>query len=896
MIATCALLGAACIVVAAQEIPTEDDLVLLQPYLERVPLGDGIEAFAAHGTVLVPLGEICRLLAFGIQVDPERTHASGYFISPKRSFSLDLDRGLVEVAGRPASLGRAVRMPRDLYVDVESLAAWFPLEVKVYLKESIVMFTPRERLPIQDTWARDAAYGRNPISRYGVAEPSQGPVRPVPFDFFDLPAVDLNLGLTQSQDPARTQGSGTATLGGDLLWMSSDLFLCRDTTGSWGNSRYSLFREDPEGRLLGPMKARRLVLGDLLTSPAMDLVGALPQGRGVSLDNFPVTYRTRFSSQTFRGQLAEGWSVELFQNDALIAFQRSRADGLYDFPDVPLRFGVNEFRLVFHGPLGENRVQSYRLDIAQNQVPPGTFYYGIAGVRPTQKDLGLADISTVAGAPPPEPRQAYLAQGEYGLSKTFSILAGSSGLQLQDGGHHYETIGGKGVWSFLAAQVTAAQDHGPDATLGRALEGIVSTGLGYSSLTVRRDQFSGGFQRSIYDSTELGAFAEKVKNATGVNLNLSGKLFGSPSSVAAELDQEGYQDGRHGVRERGLLATQIGSVNYTNMLNRLSLPDQSLPMQGIFTATSFIQAWGGTGTLWYTRAQPTGWGLQAQYYGTGGWQYQAGFRSPLGPADIPGYQAAFELMAGVAKLSGHCGFSFNLQKAGSNFTAALQFQVSLGREPRTGKWSADAQSLATTGAVSAVAFMDARGDRVRQPGDANLADTRFKVGGAETSNRIEDPVVTFITKLPRSQPVALSLDETSLDDPSQQSVEKVITVVPRPGKTIQLDFPVANFGEINGTTRVQRGARHQELPGLELELLDGKGRRVKVLRSAYDGFFEFSDLPVGPYTLRVTPEETARIRIKPAQRQIQISTGHPFLDGLDLVVEPDTPAENPVKP
>ena len=129
---------------------------------------------------------------------------------------------------------------------------------------------------------------------------------------------------------------------------------------------------------------------------------------------------------------------------------------------------------------------------------------------------------------------------------------------------------------------------------------------------MRRDQFSGGFQRSIYDSTELGAFAEKVKNATGVNLNLSGKLFGSPSSVAAELDQEGYQDGRHGVRERGLLATQIGSVNYTNMLNRLSLPDQSLPMQGILTATSFIQAWGGTGTLWYTRAQPTGWGLQAQ--------------------------------------------------------------------------------------------------------------------------------------------------------------------------------------------------------------------------------------------------------------------------------------------
>ena len=72
--------------------------------------------------------------------------------------------------------------------------------------------------------------------------------------------------------------------------MSSDLLASRDSQGSWQSSRATLFREDAGAGLLGPMKARRLEMGDLLSSNALDLVGSLPQGRGFNVDNFPVTY------------------------------------------------------------------------------------------------------------------------------------------------------------------------------------------------------------------------------------------------------------------------------------------------------------------------------------------------------------------------------------------------------------------------------------------------------------------------------------------------------------------------------------------------------------------------------------------------------------------------------
>jgi hypothetical protein len=236
------------------------------------------------------------------------------------------------------------------------------------------------------------------------------------------------------------------------------------------------------------------------------------------------------------------------------------------------------------------------------------------------------------------------------------------------------------------------------------------------------------------------------------------------------------------------------------------------------------------------------------------------------------------------------------QAGGGSFALGLNLLISLGREPRTGKWSTDAQSLATTGAVSAIAFMDTHGTGVREPGDPILEGTKFKVGQAEAANGINDPSVTFITKLPKAQPVEVQLDETTLDDPALKVQTPSQTVVPRPGKTTRLEFPVAFVGIVDGTTRILQDGKKEELPGLEVELVDAKGRQCKVQRSAYDGYFEFDDVPVGTYTLRVTAAEAARMHIKPVERPIVVQPDKTFLDGMDLVVEVPEQPEEGVKP
>ncbi len=882
---------------AAQEVPlatrSDADMILLQPYLDGTPLGDGLEAFPVPGGTLVPLGELCRLLGFGIQVDRSKGRAEGFFIAESRRFDLDLARGEVTSEGRrrPLARGTAERQARDIYVEARLLAEWFPLQVEVDPKGSALVLKARERLPIQEAWERDRRFGHEGMRRYGEAP--EGPVgrpAPTPYAFADIPFVDLSASASRISGQPGTRSSGTVAMAGDLLWMSAYGYASRDPDGRWRNARGTLFREDPRGGILGPLHARRVALGDLPTTPTLELAGGLPQGRGLSLDNFPVAYRTRFATRTFRGELPEGWSVEFFQNGGLVGFQRSRPDGRYEFPEVPLRFGLNEFRLVFHGPQGQEREERLRLDIAQDQPPPGTFYYGIAAVRPT------FDTALALGATAPVLDQtAYLATAEYGLGGSLALQAGASRIPFADGSHTYGVVGLQGLFPYLALQITGAQDRAEGRPPGRAAQVMLRTGLGYSSLTLRGAAFRDGFQPSSYGGTTFAGAGQLLTSSYGADLSASGRLGRMPLFFTLGLEREDYTDQSNAQRERAQLGVQVAQLNLALSLARFRNPQQpDAPLEASLLVSRFWSQVSFQGDVTYHRSegrsQLKGWNAQGEYRTEGGLQIRAGLRS-LGPGTGPPLA-----LAGLAKTTGRFGFGLDLQKDRNNLAAFLRFQVSLGREPRTGRIVTDALTMTGQGAVSAEAFLDANGNGRRDPGEAVIEGTRFKVGETRPASQVDDPRVTFITQLPRGQEMDVSLDESSLPDAAQQATVKAFTIVPRPGKVARLDFPVSTFGEVAGTTRIRQAGVSRELPGLEIELCTAAGERVKVLRSAYDGYFEFRDLPHGDYLLRVTAEETARMKLRPFEpRRFRIDGQRNFLDGCDVIVEPaqEAPAPRP---
>ncbi len=157
--------------------------------------------------------------------------------------------------------------------------------------------------------------------------------------------------------------------------MESAWYLAGSDTGALDEFRLMLGRKDPEAQLLGPLQATEFAFGDINLPGITLLDRAQAPGKGALISNHPLSQQNQFDSHSFRGNLPPGWDVELYHNDSLLAFQQSRADGQYNFDDVPLLYGMNYFKLIFYGPFGERRQEEHRFMLGQSLTPPGQFNY-----------------------------------------------------------------------------------------------------------------------------------------------------------------------------------------------------------------------------------------------------------------------------------------------------------------------------------------------------------------------------------------------------------------------------------------------------------------------------------------------------------------------------------------
>jgi len=577
--------------------------------------------------------------------------------------------------------------------------------------------------------------------------------------------------------------------------------------------------------------------------------------------------------------------VELYQNSALSSVQKSRPDGLYEFKEVPLRFGLNLFRLVFHGPMGERREETFREDIANDLPSPGAFHYRLAGVKPTKPDLagdgsnGSRQVEEAWEAP------AFLADLDYGLSRSFALNAGTAKVRLEDGEHRYQVAGLRGLFSYLSFQASAARDVGPEAQTGSATEGILRTGYGYASFSVRRSDYRDGFEPIRPPRVVIGR--SFLRSETAFDLFGTLNVKGHPVGLSFNREIRQYGEGDRTVQDKLKASFNLGDWSLSPSLSRLARAQQQGPVP--IDLTLFASVYGSktafqgelTARKEGSKTTVTGWQGAIDLTGASGIVYRVGLKG----TDTTLEHAT--LLASLNKMTGPWGYGVDLQyNRDSGYVASFRVQASLGREPRTGRWAKNAQPMAGLGAVSVVAFLDTDGNGALDANEEHLTGAQFKISGQPVESALKDPEVTFKPQLPRSQEAPVQLDESSLEDPAMQATVPALRVVPRAGHVTRVNIPVARFGEIVGTTRIRRAEGVSDYGGLELELLKASGDQVRLFRTAYDGFFEIRDLPLGDYVLRVSPAETARLKLKePPVRTFHIDTQKNLFEGQDLVVE-----------
>ncbi|MDP2258027.1 MAG: hypothetical protein Q8K05_18550 [Polaromonas sp.] len=843
----------------------DPNLVLLEVRLDEHVLAEAIPSYQVGRETFLPLGELARLLTLAIRAQPEQGTAEGFVLSEARSFSLNVAQARLTLADQTQVFDPAlVRLQSDdIYVASTLLSRWLPLDFEVNLSSLTLRVRPRERLPLQERLERERLGAGAGARTTGYEDPGY-PRQDMPYRLLGVPFIDqtLGVGLRTGHGSRQTSAHYTAYLTGDLLGMESALFVSSTKQNPSPDVRFTLARHDPDAGLLGPLRARSVMFGSAVSAPSVaNIASRSPTGKGLGLmlSNRPITQPTSFDRHTLQGDLPPGWDVELYFNEALVGFQTSRADGRYSFDDQLLVYGPNEFRLVFHGPLGQQRVERQSFLLEQSSTPPGAFYYN------------LAQHQDSAG------QSRSVGQFEWGLNK---YLTGTGGLVRLPGmagsnsadGQLYSNLGLRAFWqSFIVSSDFVRSPNG-----GWLNESGLKTRVGSVALSYSHTQLHDFSSELFLPSADPLRTRDKVRLDGAVPAGFLPRL-----PLTLEVQREQFQSGGTNLALTGRVAAY---VNRTSMANQLTWKTSGghTSASGALQLSRRVGDIGLSGQLGYS-LKPQAKLETVAFSG----DKRLGEAYLLNLGLVRSLNSGETLYtAGLNKSLGRYGLGLSASYSSrGGFAVGLQLFIAMGLEPRQAQWRFGALPKADSGAASVRVFLDDNANGVMDAGEEPIENVAMTVNGSRAPVRTDAAGIAWLDRLPIRQQVDIAVDTQTLEDPYWVPQRKGVRMVPRPGRVAELDFPVVLTSEIDGTVYMVEKTARRGMGDVVIELLDIDRRVVSSIKSSSDGYYIVPAVAQGRYHLRVAPEQLKQFDlINPGEREIAILPDGKFINGVDFLL------------
>lgn len=864
-----------------------DSLLLLSIELDRLTLTDGLAAYGDEADPLLPLAELARLLELDIDVLPAEGRVVGRIGEARRSLIIDLKTGAARDGPREVPLAPTdiAVTPSEIYLKASALQRLLPLRLEVNAHNLAIKITPTEQLPIQarqERIARLRDLGANPGSG-----PDQTLLVQRPYSLLGLPGLDVQLASGYRSEsphvPLRYDIRGAA----DLAYGNLQGYVGSDETGAPSSARVLFERRSLEGRLLGPLKARVVSIGDTFT-PALPLGPRGIGGRGVAISTVPLDQTNIFNRVDLRGELPIGYDVELYINDVLRSGQNTPAEGRYEFLNVPLSPGVNVVRIVTYGPRGERTEETRVLNVGGGLVRRGeaTFEFGLVEqnrdvfsfrdrARPVDDDDDEVDDASAGGA-----IRGYrgVAAVNYGLASFLTVSGGAAILPVTD--DDYRTIFNAGIRTSVfgfSTQLDAAMDD------DGAYAGFVGVAgqVGGASVVLRHAEFRGGFLDENGPGFDI---TEPTRRRTEASADASLEVAGRLIPVSARAARYQYDDGTvnylGSLRASSTLGSFLVSTGF-EYDRKETASSRTERLTGYLGASTFRDyAWQLRATLdydilpeWAARTIA----ISADREITPTWGLRLGVGQPLDDLDATNFTVAsiHRLQVGDLALSGEYNNDDQSFRLGAQLSFGLSFNPARGYQmTRPGPGSG--------GSVFFQAFMDDNGNGVRDEGEAPVKDVVLE-GGAQRVVTGEDgsAFVSGVGAGPTSR-LVVGLDQ--LDALSVKTPPTVLDLRPRPGATLRVDYPMQPTGDVLVKLMLRRpDGSSVGLAAARLLLVDSRGRKFEA-GTEFDGTALFSGVPVGKYRVELEPDQAKRLRMRlaaPVAAEVKNDGGF----GADVLAE-----------
>lgn len=852
---------------------SEDELLLCSFVVDKKVLSNAIPIFLSDKDTLVPMGIILSLLELPIYADPESGVASGFYDDTTDVFYLNVSQNIVKFRMEESVIdsGAVEVHTDDIYVRLSFLEPLFKWKFEFDKGNANLILKPKKKLAIQRRWEREvkSTYLTKEQWRYLSTYDKQ----PHPFTFLSPFSSDISISTNWSRIEGQKFGKASSVYRGvftaDAGYLNGYVNYNYYTDQKKHTIDMAFGRVDPNAELLGPLCATSFLLGNI-PMPTSTLFPSGGIATGLTVSNHPTTHPLFLNYHTFEGMLREGWDVELYRDDRLYEFCPSNKDNRYIFNEIPLFFGSNKFKLVFHGPLGETEEEEQEYNIGDNALPPGSMYYYLAGADQYNVKRGYGKI-------------------ELGITNQFTVNFSGSSLALNNGRRHYAGIGFSAFMSSMMINPSAAYDFQTKKTSYEI--GLQSNLFGM--------QFNSSLNHPPKYLLTNGNLREndiKDKYSAAIdNIDIFGQGFISPFT----LSYTGFRNNNGSRYDLSGLAfsLQVARLSLGNFITWKMPPTVStlIDPRVMYVCRTNL------------RVDPI------SFYGSTQWSilpkkylYSADLTAELNISD----RSRFSLTVNSVFVLKHSSAGINWQNRLGLFTFGLfanytnkqygtvgiTLSLSSAIEPREFSPSISENSDATLGLASAAVFIDANNNKIWDEGEKGVPNVSFFINDRNWYGTTDDEGISLLRGIPKNQYVEIAISRASLENPQLTPTVLGMQFVPRPGKAFIADFPVIVTTEISGHVFLKKQGSTRPISGVRVELIDSLGAVIKDVVSAYDGFYNILEIPLGKYYVRINPDFVARMNYTNARVDFEIANEWDVFDKLDLVLEAVEMRPKDIKP
>ncbi|MGB7509792.1 MAG: carboxypeptidase-like regulatory domain-containing protein [Pelodictyon phaeoclathratiforme] len=854
---------------------SDDFMLLCVVRLGGATLEGNLVTYTAPPGLFLPLGELSRSLELGITVEPTKGNGTGHVANPSQPFRLDMVSSSITVSGKSYRYDTAlvVALPDDIYVESKLLAEWLAMRIDANRLDAAIDIRPFMPLPIQERMARSQR-GSNTWG-YGNYNDSGYPMIDTPYRLLAGPSINLNLSSSltgeKSGEITPLNTSYYTRIMGDFLWMSGRLDLSGQIAASGKsiigitNSSLLLERENPSGDMLALLGARKVAIGDIQPE-TLPLIGN-SVGAGFMISNYPLNQSSFFDKLTLRGFLAKGWDVELYSNANLLDYRPSNPQESYAFVDIPLVYGLNELRLIFHGPQGEKRVESHIYNVGRNMIEPGSFNY--------QLTASNASLPSLLTSPIGDPAPLMTWKSTLGVSKWLTESNYLASFPIDGQRQNFAGAGFSGYLKMIQLDMQMARNL---ATSQWARQAGAQTSLGPISLSATMQDYDKDWHTTTGTISYLRKWDVRLDGLNPLFF-LSNSRFSmtlaqteydalrkSKSAIMTSSQRTWGIDHRHtltvertedaGTESDAVSGSSYASLTHRSLALRAEIDYQLLPLRTINTV----------GTTCELRL-PNEWLLVNSMTYT-----------PLSKTVTASMGLTHTFNAMAMGLTGN-------YTAGGSWNIGLQLSTNISHDGQSGQWKADGSMSSQQAAISALAYLDSNHNKEWNTGESVIKDAGFMVNQQSHRTTTGSDGIAFLQGLSPNTPTDIALSPSTLKELLWVPADKGIRVVARPGNAASVKFPVWITGEISGTVYRKKEGIDSPVSGINIEAINMEEKVIGKARSEYDGLYILAALPTGKYTVRISPDQAVKLGTTSPLKQVTIPPEGSYVDNINLVLE-----------